>query len=430
MKNKEYQHLSKTEREIIELLLNADARASQISVQLHRDPRTISNEINRNRYLYVRTNAKNCCGLQDICKLTRLCNQCLSGQCKYCSFAKCSTICPSFDKLPHCKRTKKFPFVCNACHSLDKCSLPKLFYKAERAHDNYLHNISAFKRKIKLSELDLAELDKLVREGIKKNHSLAVIVDSNRLPISVSTLYRYIDSNFLTVKNIDLKRKVTYKQRYHNKPKAKPFNYNYRQGRSYQDYCLFITEYPLLNNWQMDIIEGIKGEGQSATLSLLHTKSNLQLFFKLKNQSCETVVNCFNSIRDFLGEDLFAEIFTVLLTDNDSAFRDPLTLTTSPISGEVLISLFYCDPRRSDQKAKCEKNHVHFRECFPKGISMNLLDKKALNFISNQINNYPRKSLNFNSPFSTASMMLNKKAFELNNLTYLSPKKVSLKRFK
>jgi len=179
----------------------------------------------------------------------------------------------------------------------------------------------------------------------------------------------------------------------------------------------------------MDFIEGKKGNSEAAVLSLLHTKSNLQLFFKLKDQSQSTVELFFKSLREFLGEDLFKEIFTIILTDNASSFRDPLSIITCPITGEILISIFYCHPRRSDQKGKCEKNHVHFRECFPKGLSINLLNKKSLNNISNHINNYPRKSLNFNSPFQIASMLLNKKAFELNNLTFIHPNKVSLKRF-
>jgi len=49
MKNTGYKHLSMKEREIIELFLNADTRASQLSIQLQRDGRTISNEVKRNR---------------------------------------------------------------------------------------------------------------------------------------------------------------------------------------------------------------------------------------------------------------------------------------------------------------------------------------------------------------------------------------------
>jgi len=432
MKNTRYKHLIQTDRDSIEFLLNADSKAKHISAQLNRDPRSISKEVKRNRYFFVRSNAKNSCGLQDICNMTRLCDQCISGKCKHCSYAKCSTICPDFDNLPHCKRTKRFPYVCNGCEKLDTCSLPKFFYKADRAQKNYDYKASASKSRLKLNEVELAKIDTIVSEGVEKKHSLAVIIDTNRLPICVSTLYRYIDNNLLSVKNIDLKRKVGYKPRLSDKPKAKPFEYkyNYLEGRSFEDFSIYVMENPELNVWQMDFIEGKRGIDEPAVLSLLHTKSNLQFFFKLRNQTQHTVELFFDSIKRFFGEDLFKEIFAIILTDNGTGFRDPLAIITSRITGETLISIFYCHPRRSDEKGKCEKNHVHFRECFPKGISINLLDKKSLNYISNQVNNYPRKSLNFSSPFQTASMMLNKKAFELNNLTYINPNKVSLKRFK
>lgn len=65
--------------------------------------------------------------------------------------------------------------------------------------------------------------------------------------------------------------------------------------------------------------------------------------------------------------------FPVIITNNGSEFNDPLSLETDAYTGEKLVSIYYCKPRRSDQKGKCEKIHEHFRECVPKGKSMNTL---------------------------------------------------------
>lgn len=81
---------------------------------------------------------------------------------------------------------------------------------------------------------------------------------------------------------------------------------------------------------------------------------------------------------------------------------------------------YYCKPRRSNHKGKCEKNHEHFRECVPKGKSMNTLTQKDINYVSDMVNNYPRKSLNFNSPIDIAALSLNKKVLSLNKLTHLN----------
>ena len=430
MKNTGYKHLTKQERNSIEFLLNVDTKLSEIAIQLNRDPRSISKEVKRNRYLFNKKNSKNICGIQDSCVKTRLCNNCLSGKCKYCSYAKCSDICNDFVTEPHCNRTKKYPFVCNGCDKLNNCSLPKYFYKADNAHKDYMYNVSNHKKGFKLSELQLAELDTIVSNGVSKGHSLDVIINSNNLDISLSTLYRVIDNNLLSVKNIELKRKVAYKQRYTNKPKAKPLNYDYLKGRTFKDYCSFIIEHPHLNVWQMDTIHGEKGFGQHYVLSLLHTRSNLQLFFKLDSITTNEVNRIFNSLKTFLGTDLFKDVFSIILTDNGPEFRDPLSMETCFNTGETLINVFFCEPRRSDQKAQCEKNHVHFRECYPKGLSLNNLTVKTLNYISNNINNYPRKSLNYNSPFQIAQMLLNKKVLELNNLSLVPTRDVTLKHIK
>lgn len=421
-----YKHLTLKQRKIIELFLNEDAKLVAIANEISKDERTIAKEVKKHRYLYVRSNAKNKCGLQATCRKTRLCPVCVSGKCKYCSLAKCSMICDDFQEFPECQRVSKFPFVCNGCPSLKECVLPKYFYKADQSHLQYQSNISDIKLGPKISEVQMAMLDKLISQGVKNNQSIEVILKSQGLPMAPSTVYNYINNHYLTVKNIDLKRKVTYKQRYTSKPKAKPINYDYLQSRSYGDFSLFILDNPGINLWQLDTIEGVKGENEAATLSLLHTKSNLQLYFLLKSICQEQVSKVFNHLKASLGDDLFRETFECIVTDNGKEFKDPLSIETSSITGEGLIRVFFCEPRRSDQKGKCEKNHVHFRECFPKGKSMNSLTTKKLHYISNQVNNYPRKLFQFHSPYQVASTMLNEKVLKMNCLSFVQATDVNL----
>ena len=96
-------------------------------------------------------------------------------------------------------------------------------------------------------------------------------------------------------------------------------------------------------------------------------------------------------------------------------------------TGEVLTRIFYCEPRRSDEKGKCEKNHEHFRELIPKSISMNPYDQKDMDYVSNMVNNYPRALFRYKSPYEVSTIFLNEKVLELNNLKYVSPDKVILK---
>lgn len=428
MRKTGFKHCSIKDRRTIELYLNQGAKLYSIAQEIGKDERTVSKEIKKHRYLHVRANAKNKCGLQELCSKTRLCPLCVSGKCKYCSVAKCTDHCDEFQEEPHCQRTKRYPLVCNGCVKLEKCALPKFFYKADRAQRQYEDNVSDHKKGPRINQVKLAYLDQALKDGLKKNQSIAVILKAHQLTVAPSTVYRYIDMNQLSVKNIDLKRKVIYRQRYTHKPKAKPITYDYLKGRTFMEFQTWMMDNPTANIWQMDTLEGKRGPNQKAVLSLLHTKTNLQLFFLINSISIECVTRVFDDIKDHLGEDCFKESFEAILTDNGSEFKDPLSIETHQLTGEKLTSVFYCEPRRSDQKGKCEKNHVLFRECVPKGISMNFLTIEKLNDDSNHINNYPRKSLGFHSPYQLAEKILNKKVLECNRLSYIAPIDVNLSR--
>ena len=417
--------LSLKQRQILESLLNEGTKLCDIASELHRDPRGIAYEIKTHRQLFVRKNQRNKCGIQDKCKKVRLCNDCDSGLCKYCSHIHCDSICPDFCELPDCKAIRRFPFVCNGCDSIKSCHLPKLYYKAQVAHNEYKDNISLHKKGPKADEIKLKELDEIISEGVRKGHSIEVILHVHGLSIAPSTVYRYIDQNLLSVKNIDLKRKVRYRPRTTDKPKANPMEYDYLKGRTFEDFAKYILENPSANLWQMDTLEGKKGG--SAVLSLLFTKTNLQLYFKISAICIEEVTRIFNGIRNHLGNDLFKETFECILTDRGRENKDPVSIETDPDSGEVLTRVFYCDARRSEQKGKCEKNHEHFREMIPKGKSMDNYGQKTINHVSNQVNNYSRRSLNYHSPLECSLSLLHKKVFELNNLQLLPTKKITLK---
>lgn len=427
MKTTGTKHLSDQQRLHIETMLNESYSLKDIASQLHRDPRGIKYEIVQHRILTVRENAKNKCGIQLLCKRSRLCPQCVSGRCKYCSYAKCSTLCDLFQPEPDCKRTKRFPYVCNGCDTLKECPLPKFFYKATQAHGEYQHNISDWKCGTRFDENKLKHLDYHLSQGIRNGHSIGVIINTHNLDIAPSTAYRLIDQQLLSVKNIDLKRQVKYRQRYTSKPKAKPINYEYLKERTLSDFNDYLISNPSINVWQLDTIEGIKGEKEAAVLSLLYTKTNLQLYFKI-NFICISEVNrIFAAIKRHLGDDVFKETFPCILTDNGKEFKDPLSIEISANTGESLTHVFYCEPRRSDQKGKCEKNHEHFRELIPKGISMNPYSHANFNYVSNQVNNYSRRLFKYKSPYEISKDFLNEKVFELNKLSSLPSEKVVLK---
>lgn len=424
-----YKHLLLDERKEIERLLNINAKLGIIAKSIGKSDKCVRYEISKYRELVVDKRRNNLCGNFYNCEHIRLCSHCLNGNCKYCKHINCNEICDDFTNYPNCKRVNRFPFVCNSCKSIDKCILPKYIYYSEKAQFKARSAITNWRKGIKKTDKELSFILNHVSSGIKKGHSLEVIINNNKLPVSLSTLYRYVDKRSLgSIKNIDLKRKVRYTLK-SDKIKTIPIDYEYLKNREFKDYHEYIMKYHPSNVWQMDTIMGIKKDNK-CVLSILHCLSNLQLFFILNDCDCLNVNKVFDKMKDVLGIELFKATFEVILTDNGREFKDPLSIETDGYTGEILTKVFFCESRRSDQKGKCEKNHEHFREIIPKGSSMEGLKQNDINYVSNMVNNYPRKSLGFKTPLEIALNILNKKVLALNSLELLTLNQVKLIPFK
>ena len=423
-----YKHMDYEDRKIIEEQLNVKGiTLKQVGLTLNRDGKTIREEIKNHRYPWIPANRRNKCGRQAECTKVRLCTHCVKGQCAFCGYQNCNELCEDFISVPVCPRIYRFPFVCSNCPDLLSCKLPKYFYKAQKAQAERDNNVREWKCGPQKSAEDMKKIISVFEEGIPNGIAPDILIHNNNLNISTTTAYRYIHNrNMGSVKAVDLKRSVRYKPQDRSKPKVTPVDYDYLHGRRYEDFCnIFPDLTPSVNIWEMDTVEGKKGTSK-CSLSLLHRKSNLQLYFLLEEKTMLEVQRVFDGMKEFLGTALFIQTFSIILTDNGSEFRDPINLETDPYTGEKLISIYYCRPRRSDDKAKCEKNHEHFREMVPKGTSMQELSKKDMRYISNNVNNYCRKELGYKSPYELAVSLLSKKVLALNNLNHLPHDQIKL----
>lgn len=61
-----------------------------------------------------------------------------------------------------------------------------------------------------------------------------------------------------------------------------------------------------------------------------------------------------------------------------------------------------------------------------KGQEYEYIDPEGHQLCLRHVNNYPRKSLNYNSPIDIATLSLNKKVLSLNMLTHLNIEQVKL----
>ena len=148
----------------------------------------------------------------------------------------------------------------------------------------------------------------------------------------------------------------------------------------------------------------------------------------MERKTIEESALVFSFVKKSLGIQLFKKTFEVILTDNGAEFKDPLTLETDPDTNEQVIRIFFCHPRRSDEKASCERNHRELRRMVPQGISWKPYTPADIIYISNNVNNYYREQFG-RSPYQKSLILLDEKVLNLNHLNYIPANDVYINRF-
>lgn len=432
MKNKintAYQkHLTLLNREDIEKLLKSGFNFYQIAKNIQKDPTTISKEIRKYKtehYPSNFNNKNNYCKNKNSCTIKNLCNSNCHSECRHCK--KCNSIYSQYE-LDLCEKLLKPPYVCNACNSYAQCRKIKYVYIASKAQEKYETSLVSSRQGINLSENDLKKLDELISPLVKQGQSIKLIYQNHKdeIPCKISSLYNYIDAGLLSVKNIDLPRKVKYKVRNKtNKPKFKK-DYSYRVGRTYEDFKKFLEENPDINVVEMDTVEGVKGG--KVLLTIIFRNFNFMIARLLPDKTSMSVKKELDNIEKIIGTDLFKRVFKCILTDNGGEFQRPDELETS-IDTSKRCCIFYCEANRSDQKAKVEKNHEYIRCIIPKGVSMDDYVQADIDLMMSHINSTAREILNFAIPYDMAKIYLGVDSLKKLNICKIQPDNIILKPY-
>ena len=137
--------------------------------------------------------------------------------------------------------------------------------------------------------------------------------------VSESTIYRLVDAQVLTARNIDLPRKVKFrkrKQKIHVKvDKA------CRIGRKYEDFAKYMEENPDTPVIELDSVEGVKGG--KVLLTIHFVKAEMMLAYLRDHNDSQSVIDIFNRLYGLFGHDIFVNLFQLCLPDNGSEFSNP-----------------------------------------------------------------------------------------------------------
>jgi transposase, IS30 family len=296
-----------------------------------------------------------------------------------------------------CPLLLKAPFVCNPCRKRpNQCGFQKQLYNAKAAQKDYETLLVEAREGIPLNKQEFYEIDALISDGVRKGQHLYHILATNDLGVSKSTVYRHLNRGYLSASRIDFPRVVKFKPRrtHHDQyvPKA------LRVGRTFDDFLAFVEENNLTHWIEMDTVIGRVGGKVIITFDF--TLCNFMFGLLLNDKSSFEVAEKITALKASLTGSGFAfgNIIALLLTDNGGEFSNVLAIENNA-KGERESCLFFCDPYKSYQKPRVEKNHTLFRDIVPKGSSFDHFTQDTVNLIFSHVNSVKRKSLGGKTPY-------------------------------
>ena len=349
-----HKHLTLSDRNDIQLGLERGETFKAIGQSILKDPTTVSKEVKRNRQVREST----CHNLP----------------------------CPLLDKAP---------FVCNGCPKRrQNCEFKKIFYLAKQTQKQYEQTLVESREGTPLNSKTFWDMDKVISDGVKKGQHIYHILKTHNLDVSSSTVYRHIRKGYLSIAPIDLARAVKFKER--RKSKLPSIPKEAKKGRSYEDFQNYLALNQLDSWLEMDTVMGRMGGKVLLTFNL--SFCNFIFARLLDNKTALEVTKHLYDIKNTLhqADKDFFQLFPVILTDNGGEFArvDDIEMD---VRGES--KLFFCDPNRSDQKGRIEKNHTLIRDILPKGTSFENLTQEDINLVCSHVNSVKRAALNGKSAY-------------------------------
>lgn len=309
----------------IEAGLKEHKTFGEMAKQIGKDRTTIAKEIKKNvsekktgvpGYPYNAYIHRKNCKKKKICGIE--CTRKSVYSCRLCSH--CNTNCNDF-KEETCTGLQKAHYVCNGCLDQDKCTLRKRLYQAMDAQAKAEDTASNARSGILSNEEELLRLNSIISPLVENGQSVHQIFVNykDELMCSEKTIYNYIDSGLFDVRNIDLPRKVKYRQR--RKEKELKVDRGCRNGRNYEDFQKYVEKNREISLVQMDSVVGRKGG--KVLLTIHFVDASLMLAFLRDANTARTVTKVFEEMRKKLGDSLYKTLFPVILTDNGSEFSNP-----------------------------------------------------------------------------------------------------------
>lgn len=207
--------------------------------------------------------------------------------------------------------------------------------------------------------------------------------------ITTPTVYNAIRLGIIDVKLEDTRRmkpkaEYKYKEKNVNSINKLPYSIENRPEE--------INNRSTFGHFEIDTVLGTKRGKHECLLTFTERKTQFEIIFKLSSKTSENVVNKIDQIKSFMNK-YYDKVFKSLSTDNGTEFSDFLGIIENSKT-----KIYYCHPYNSGEKGTNEKNNSIIRYFIPKKTLIENYSFEEINKISQWMNNYPRKKLNYKTP--------------------------------
>lgn len=199
--------------------------------------------------------------------------------------------------------------------------------------------------------------------------------------VCTKTLYRYIDLNWLSIRNIDLPLKIRRKP-HKPRPVAKRM-----KGQSIDERPITVEDRVEFGHWEIDTIKG-KRSGDTALLTITERKTRLHLILPLESNCTEEVEKTLEQLTKPLGP-LRRHVFKSITADNGSEF------SSLDKSG---LQIYFAHPYSAWERGTNERHNGLTRRFIPKGRAIKSFTLDFIQRAEDWANNLPRKILDYRTP--------------------------------
>ncbi len=197
------------------------------------------------------------------------------------------------------------------------------------------------------------------------------------------TLYNMIHKNLLPISPMDLREMVRRKTR-----KPRVIKYRRVLGKSIEERPEEVSQKTEIGHWEIDTVIGQRSGKEAVLFTAVEKVTRKYIVLKISGKTTVGVKEAMDSLVDLYGS-RFSEVFKTITADNGSEFS---SLSEYESTG---TQIFFAHPYSSWERGQNERQNRILRSYIPKGKSIENYTDDQIAEIENEINQMPRKSLNY-----------------------------------